>query len=1036
MTFAHLHVHSYYSFHDAVCSPADIVKAAAEKDVGALALTDHNSVSGLVEFQLAAEEYGIKPISGVEITLEDGSHLVLLAKDPIGYENICKILTKAFAKSDRRNPRCSYDVLEEYSSNIFALSGCRHGKVPSLILSGQYAQAEMTAKRFKSIFGDSLILELQNQFLPNTRRLNQRMIELAEHLGLEVTCTNNVHYVDKDMYRICDVLCCIRLGITIDKFHPLRPLNGEAYLKSKEEMKCLLSEYPECIYTMERITSECTPGIVFERDLFPMYNGPSGYSNKELLRKLVFEGAEKRYQKITSSIADRLNHELDIINRLRLEGYFLVVWDIVQEARSRGIRYAGRGSAADSAVAYCLGITQVDSIKRGLLFERFLSLERSQKPDIDIDFEAGRRDEIIQYVYHKYGGNSHCVAGVCTFSTYRARSALRDVGAVLKFSEEEIDRLAKKFPHVSAESISEAIHHFPELRKSGINFRRYSQLFEICERLAFLPRFIGTHLGGIVVSKEPLTCVTPLLMGASNRMITQFDKRSIEELCLIKLDFLSLRTLSAINDCMEQIESYCKESHEEYCTRQDMINLDNISLDDEGVYSMLQRGETIGVFQLESPAQRALQTRLEADRFEDVVASLALIRPGPIEGNMVESFISCRTGEKSPSYLHPKLEGILKRTYGVVLYQEQVIEIATEIAGFTPGESDKLRKAMTHARSRSAMDEIGEMFRRRAIARGISPDVAEQVFSFIKGYAGYGFCEAHAAAFADTAYKTAYLAKYFPEYYYAALLNNQPMGFYSPGTLCVEVRRRGIRINPVDVNESQGKFTATKGNIRIGLKQVKGMSDAAIQSILRARRERAFTSIFDFCKRVSIDRDILKNLVLCGAFDSLHKNRREALWYLPQAVSHGKYNGSLITDCELPGSGREIEDFTDFEKVLYEYSILGLSHECHPMEFIKPLLPKSTLSTSEVKEGKDKEAVAVAGLVIRPHRPPTRSGRTVAFLSLEDGEGLVDITVFERVYQEYGHLLFSKPILLIHGTVSRRGKGVSVIANKVFELIY
>jgi error-prone DNA polymerase len=752
------------------------------------------------------------------------------------------------------------------------------------------------------------------------------------------------------MYRIHDILCCIRTGIQIDSPNPMRPLNGEAYLKSREEMEHLWSQYPEGINTMERIANECTQGIVFEKNLFPEYSVPCGCNSRDVLKGLVFEGANQRYQKITNSIVDRLDYELRIISKLGLQDYFLVVWDIVQEAKSRGIRYAGRGSAADSAVAYCLGITQVDSIKRGLLFERFLSLERSQKPDIDIDFEGGSRDEVIQYVIHKYGGKDlDCVAGVCTFSTYRARSALRDVGLVLGFSQDELGKLAKKFPHVAADNMFEAICRYPELKKSGISFERYSQLFEICEGLASIPRFSGTHLGGIVISREPLTCVTPLLMGASNRMITQFDKRWIEELGLVKLDFLSLRTLSAINDCVKQIQCHCEEGSTRYCSSADMsdFDYDSIPLDDQGVYSMLQSGETIGVFQLESPAQRALQTRLGSDRFEDIVASVALIRPGPIEGNMVEPFIACRIGEQSPSYLHLSLDKILKKTYGVVLYQEQVIQIATEIAGFTPGESDKLRKVMTHARSRVDMDEIGHVFIQRAIARGVSPDVAEQVFSCIRGYAGYGFCEAHAAAFADTAYKTAYLVRYYPEYFYAALLNNQPMGFYSPSTLCIEARRRGIKIYPVDVNTSRAEFTARKGCIRIGLKQVKGMSDTGIQSILSARDKGLFASIFDFCKRVSIDRDILKNLVLCGAFDSLHRNRREVLWHLPAAIFSSKQKGSLLQDCEVFSSDREVEDFTDFEKVKYEYLILGLSHEHHIMDYIKDLLPKGTMSTSQ-----------------------------------------------------------------------------------------
>ncbi len=1108
MYFAHLHVHSYYSFHDGVSSPKDLVKAAAQRGISAIAITDHNSVSSIVELQDAARAHGVKPILGVELTLEDGYHLVLLAKNSKGYENICKILTQSYASTDRIKPKCPYDVLKKYSENLFALSCCTKGEISCLILQKKYQGAMEAGKKYTSIFGRNFVVEFQNQRLPYSRRVNRDLLELGKELRLRTVLTNNVHYADKQMFPIHDVLSCIGQGISIDSPHPSRPVNGEAWLKSASEMKELSLDYPHCFQTTLEVAEECEAIYSFNENLFPRYFPIKGWqSTQAMLRDLTFRGASDRYGSLNQKIETRLNHELDIICKLKLQDYFLIVWDIVQRAKERGIRHSGRGSAADSAVCYCLGITQVDSIKRDLLFERFLSLERSQKPDIDMDFEADRREEIIQYVYKRFGGQDGLsVAGVCTFSRYRARSAIRDVGAVFNMDEEEIDKIAKKFPYISAGRITEAFQIYPELRNGDIDIRKYKQMFAICEAMAEIPHLIGTHLGGIVISRKPLTCVSPIFMGASGRLITQFDKEYIESLGLVKLDILSLRTLSAVGDCIEQINRdsnsqppYCNSNisnpsyldsnygllhnltyseasysfinnnddngdyqcGEDHCA-EEMTNVEleyeNIPHDDMGVYKMLQSGETIGVFQLESPAQRALQSRLGADSFEDIVASVALIRPGPIEGNMVEPFIARRNGKEKPSYIHPSLEKILKKTYGVVLFQEQVIEIASAIGGFTPGESDKLRKVMTHARSREDMNEIGELFIEKAVSNGASHEVAKEVFSYIRGYAGYGFCEAHAAAFADMAYRTAWLVRYYPAHYYAAIFNNQPMAYYPTHSICIEAKRRGVEMLPLDINESVEKFYAKGKSIRMGLIQVKEIDKGSIDVILKARSERQFTSIYDFCRRAPIDKLILKNLSLCGAFDSLYTNRKKMLWNLHDALKQrkkdaglfkelevsesegllkagkgGKTSGKAKTEIESKSTKGHIKDFTEFEKVKYEYKILGFSPDKHIMDFLKQSLPSGVLSTSQVKKGRDKQEVCTAGLVVRPHRPSTRSGRTVVFLSLEDTEGLIDITVFEDVYQKYGHILLSYPVLIIKGNISINGRGVSVIAREVYK---
>ncbi|HHW14553.1 MAG TPA: DNA polymerase III subunit alpha, partial [Firmicutes bacterium] len=562
----------------------------------------------------------------------------------------------------------------------------------------------------------------------------------------------------------------------------------------------------------------------------------------------------------------------------------------------------------------------------------------------------------------------------------------------------------------------------------GLPLAKYARLFAFCRELAGFPRFYGTHLGGLVVSREPLCTVTPLIPSAKGPLITQFDKDGSEDLGLIKLDLLSLRTLSAVEDAVVSIQS-----------RDPRFDYARLPLADRATYAQLQRGETVGVFQLESPAQRALQARLGATGIEDVVASVALIRPGPIEGNMVEPFLRRRRGEEPVAYLDPRLEPILAKTYGVVLFQEQVIEIATVLAGFTPGESDRLRKVMTHARSRAEMQAIGEEFVARAIQNGVAPEAAREVFTYLAGYAGYGFCEAHAAAFGTTAYKTAYLSRHYPAEFFAALLNNQPMGFYPPNTLCVEARRRGITLLPPDVNRSAAGFTVEKlpakdpgaagwgtgpqtvrRAIRVGLKAVQGLGEAPLARLLAARRERPFSSWSDFRRRVPLNRTQQENLIRAGAFASLHPNRRQLLW----ALSLGEE--------EVPPALAGLADFSPREKALMEYELLGLSVENHFLAYYREALAAcGILGSREIAKTRPGQRVTVGGLVIRPHRPPVKSGRLVVFFSLEDEHGLVDVTVFEDVYQRCGKVIFTEPLLIVEGKVERRGNARSVIADRI-----
>ena len=726
-----------------------------------------------------------------------------------------------------------------------------------------------------------------------------------------------------------------------------------------------------------------------------------------MLRHLVYSGANLRYGGTPQKVRSRLDYELEVIGKLAFEDYFLVVWDLLRFAENEGVRYAGRGSAADSAVAYCLGITNVDPIARDLLFERFMSLERAAMPDIDIDFQAERRDDVMAYVIEKYG-EKH-VAMVATYNTFQARSSVRDMGKALGFSLDEMDRLSKHLPYMSAEDIEGAFERVPELRDSGLSKSRYKRLAELCRAVAGFPRHLSTHLGGIVITREPLQDITPVQMAAKGFPVIQFDKDDVEDLGLVKLDLLCLRMLSAVQDSVKSIN-----------TREPGFSYDHIPYNDKASYEMVAASDTVGVFQLESPAQKALHTRLQPDCFEDLIAAVAIIRPGPILANMVEPYIARRHGQEPVTYLHPSLERILAKTYGVVLFQEQVIEIATEIAGFTPGESDKLRRAMTHNRSWSEMEKIGEHFVRRAVERGVKEGIAKEIFSYIQAYAGYGFCEAHAAAFADTAYKTAYLKRHYPAEFFASLLSNQPMGYYPPHTLVWEAKRKGIAVLPPDINQSERKYTVKDGAIRVGLGQIRNLGESTLPPVLEAREAGPFASFEDFCRRVKLGRDAVRDTVLAGAFDELCPNRRQLLWEYA-AFGNGADDEARL-DLQTSDVATNIPDFTVNEKWWHELDSMGLALRTHPMEHLREdMRQKRVLTCKEARDAPTGTRLKAAGMIIRPHRPPTKSGRTVVFFSLEDETEVLEVTVFESVYNKCGKAIFTQPILTVEGHIDRRG---------------
>ncbi len=1075
--FTHLHVHSPYSFLDGASGITDIVERAAKLGMHSIAITDHNKLSCAVRFIKAAKKVGIKPIIGCEVTVKGNFHLTLLCKNSTGYRNLCTVLTRAHLENMRGSPAVDLSTLASQREGLFILSGCRRGLIPSLILQKRFKEAREVAESYKGIFGqDSFIIELSESLLPGSINLNKALSELAVDLHLHCVVTNNVHYAVREEFQIHDILTCIRTLTKLEDVHPERRLNSENYLKAESEMKEEFKDYPEGLRMTQVIAEQCECPIGLGIPNFPVFAHPKGFnSSKIFLRHLVYQGAEHRYGKITSKVATRLDHELNIICQLGYEDYFLVVWDLVKFAAGQNIRYAGRGSAADSAAAYCLGITDVDPIAQNLLFERFMSLERGEKPDIDVDFDARQRDEVTEFVYKKYG-NEH-VASVAAYNTFQGRSSVRDVGKAMGYSQDEIDIIAKRLPHIPGHMLEEAFKSFPELRSLDIPEKRLKTLIEIAGKLSGFPRFLGTHLGGVVISKNPVTWLSPLERSAKGVKILQFDKDDVEDLGLVKIDLLSLRTLGAVEDSLRFIDGNLRyparnqEAGVEIPLRS-KFDYDSIPLDDKATFNRLQSGDTVGVFQLESPAQRGLQARLGADNIEDIVASVALIRPGPIKGDMVEPFIRRRKGEEDVSYLDPRLAPILKKTYGVILFQEQVIEIASAIAGFTPGEADNLRRVMTHGRSFDEMAKIGELFIEKAVKSGVAEETAKEIFKCIQGYASYGFCEAHARAFATTAYKTAYLIEHYPAEFYGSILNNQPMGFYPVSTVCVEARSHGVKVLGPSVNHSGKDVVVRDNTIRIPFKMISGMKENAVKAIVYEREKGGeFRSFHDFTRRAKVDSGVLRNLILCGSFDEFGISRKSLLWQLKDAylADNNPQSETLVDQYEVcdahtpaipaagtPGSsgvsgahgihgarsvvaGSGAIEFSLREKVAFEYQILGVGISAHPIGIWRSRLKnREFVSSQEISGINPGDFVKTGGIPVRPHRPPTRSGRTVVFLSLEDEYGLIDVTCFENVYARYGKFLFPGNLipLGVWGQVQKRGNVFSITAKTVFPLSY
>jgi error-prone DNA polymerase len=1029
MSFVHLHAHSYYSFLDGADDPHEYAVRAATYGMLAAALTDHDTVSGLVRFRRSCLDFGVKPILGAELTLWDGSHLTLLCRNEQGYENLCRLLSDAHLTNERGSPRLDRSALVVHTDGLICLTGCRKGAVSRAVVRRNFDEAERLLRELIGLYGrEHVFVELQRTRYPGDRIVNEHLRQLAEHVRVPVVATNNVHHVRRKDVVIQQVLSCIRTGQKIDEPNSDLWINAERYFKSARAMAERFRDCPDALENTLRVADMVENFPLGGKRFMPKYPFlAEGEDAARVLREKVYAGARYRYKTHSDALKSRIEHELATIIALGFEDYFLILADIVETAAKKGIRFTGRGSAADSVVAYCLRLTEVDAHRRNHTFERFISRERvNGLPDVDLDFDWRYRDTIVQYVFDTYGDDH--VAGLATFQTYHARGAMRDVGKVLGLDEDELHLIGKRLPFfASAGRLTEYLETTPQARALNVAKERYGQLFRLTHRIGGIPRHIGTHSSGILLTGPPIYGVSPLMQSAKGIRISPYDKVAVEELMLIKIDFLCLRTHGAVQDTIRVLERDSLMNGEE------PFSLDSIPPDDPETYLLLNTGETAGIFQYESAAQRALQRRILAKTFEDLVQATAAIRPGPIKGEVVEPWIQRLLGNEPIDYMLPELEPILKRTYGVMLYQEQVIDVCSVVAGFTPGEADGVRRLMTHRRSYENFEAIHERFLKGAEARGHSREIAEKIWSCVKAYGGYGFCEGHAASFAKIGYDTAWLLTHHPVEFTCGLLNNQPLGYWPSFVLVTEAKRRDIAVLPLDLDHSREDTKPENGAIRIGWKLVQGVSEATRDRFREEYGVGDFADILDFVRRVRPKGNEMEAFVLAGLFDAFHPNRRALLWALARGeiAPDGNPSPALFTRrLALP----EMPDFTEREKCALEWRSLGFSPTRHPMEFRrKGLRRDGVLTCAEAKAAREGSWARVAGIAVRPHTPPTKSGQRVMFVTLADETGLLDVTVFPRTYEGYGEQLFETGTAIVEGRMNDR-RGLALIAERIVAL--
>ncbi len=1061
--FVHLHLHSQYSLLDGAIRFGEVFDLAKKYRMDTVALTDHGNMFGAIEFYQMAIKHGIKPIVGCEVYVAPGNrfekktaaeggegafHLTLLVKNRTGYFNLIKLISLAYLEGFYYKPRVDKELLSKYHEGLICLSGCLKGEIAALAGRGEMKKGLQAAEEYRRIFDDRrFFIELMKNGVENQARVNERLLEIGRELFLPVVATNDCHYLNREDARAHEVLLCIQTGKTLNDSERMRFSSDEFYFRSPQEMMDLFRETPEAIaHTME-IAEACNLELKFDEKHIPRIAVPSGESPDSHLERLAREGLERRllpyrnaknFQERALRYRGRLEEELKIITSMGYAGYFLIVADFIHYAKQKGIPVGpGRGSVAGSLVAYALNITDLDPIEYDLIFERFLNPGRkSSMPDVDVDFCIKGRDEVIQYVMDKYGKEN--VAQIITFGKMQARAVLRDVGRVMGIPYAEVDRIAKLIPGAPNISLEEALEKEPQLKEMIQKDSKIASLFKIARSLEGLNRHASTHAAGVVISNRPLMNYLPLYRGQDGEVITQYAMKEVEAIGLVKFDFLGLKTLTMVNYAIELIEM----------NRGIKIELPEIPLDDPEVFASLGAGSNLGIFQLESSGMRDLLTKLKPESFKDIIALVALYRPGPLDSGMVEEFVKRRHGKVAISYEVPALEGILRDTYGVIVYQEQVMRIASSLASFTLEDADNLRRAMGKKDS-AEMEKQKEKFLEGSKKNRISPKKAEKIFEQMETFGRYGFNKSHSAAYALIAYQTAYLKTRYPIEFMAALLTSEVQNADKIMRYIAECRDMSISILPPDINESHRDFTVVGNQIRFGLAAVKNVGEAAIEVILKEKEEKGrFESLYDFCRRVDlrkVNRRVIESLIKCGAFDFSMAHRSQMLTVLEEILERSqggqrKRDATQMSMWEVSSGEREesypeIDEYPESQLILFEKETIGFYISRHPLSAYQEEIKRHTdEDTSTLPRLQNGQEVKICGLVSSLKEIVTKKGDRMAFLNLEDMKGFVEVILFPEVFKNASNCLRGGDPLLVRGSLDLAEDRIKIKATEVRSL--
>ncbi|MFA5319901.1 MAG: DNA polymerase III subunit alpha [Candidatus Omnitrophota bacterium] len=1056
--FIHLHLHTQYSLLDGACRIDELLQLAAHYKMDSLAITDHGNMFGAIEFYFAAQKAGIKPIIGCEVYVaprsrldktaeESSNHLILLAKDETGYRNLMKLVSIGYLEGFYYRPRVDKEVLAAHSAGLIALTACIKGEVPSLIREKRFNDALKAADDLRGIFGhENLYLELQENSILDQRVVNDGLIRISAELGIPLVASNDVHYLKKEHARSHEILLCIQTQATIDDKNRFRFQSDEFYFKSPQEMCSAFAGVPGAVANTREIAQRCNLELDFKGHHLPKYEVPAGRTKDEFLCELCDQGLKRRFNDLcTPEIKARLDYELKMIAQMGFTGYFLIVCDFINYARSKNIAVGpGRGSAAGSLVSYLLGITDVNPLLYGLLFERFLNPARVSMPDIDIDFCFERRQEVIDYVTRKYGRSN--VAQIITFGTMQARGVIRDVGRVMGMSYADVDRIAKMITPDPNATLKDALENEAELKNLYKSDPSFTQLVDTALNLEGLNRHASIHAAGVVIGDKPLDNYAPLFKTQDEQITTGYSMSSLEKIGLLKMDFLGLRTLTVIEMALKNVLEKKGVS----------LDIENISLDDPATYKLLSSAQTVGIFQVESSGMRDLLRKLEPERFEDIIALLALYRPGPIGSGMLDDFIKRKHKLVPIKYDHKLLENILKETYGIIVYQEQIMQIASALSGFSLSQADLLRRAMSK-KNPEVMEQQRSAFLQGAVKNSISEAIAGKIFDLIEYFSGYGFNKSHSTAYALISYRTAYLKANYPVEFMTALLTSERDNTDKIVEYINESVRMGIRILPPDVNESDAFFTVSgEKTIRFGLLAVKNVGESAVESIIAARKAGGrFESLYDLCRRIdlrAVNKKVLESLIKCGALDSLGRIRAAMAMGLEQILetvsrllkqqNSGQlsfFDEGASLECSLGGGNiklPEAKEWPEPQILAFEKEMLGFYVSGHPLaRYAGQLSRFASTTTGKVKSRADGEEVKIAGLLVKIKQTVTRAKQEkMAILKLEDLEGFIEGLVFPQTFQKVSRYLLNGAVVIVKGRLNLKEESPKIVVNDLIPV--